>query len=122
MQSDNNIREDSGSINKLTTTGHSKTSLSNNRPYSKITSFKNSPFMGTVGTGDVLNEFLDLDTLAYENINEDDDEGFEKKSEFGNAEEAEREIEFTMRIPQNLHEYIKEFEKLKARQTELLNN
>mmetsp|Transcript_38799 Transcript_38799/g.34496 ORF Transcript_38799/g.34496 Transcript_38799/m.34496 type:complete len:93 (+) Transcript_38799:55-333(+) len=89
--------------------------------YSKFSSIKSSPFMGRVGKNQNLQDFLDLDNYMCEDMSDDDDEGFEKKSDF-EMDENEREIEFTLRIPQGLEDYLKEFETLKSRQTELLNN
>ena len=77
--------------------------------------------MGRVGKNQNLQDFLDLDNFMCEDMSDDDDEGFEKKSDF-EMDENEREIEFTLRIPQGLEDYLKEFETLKSRQTELLNN
>ena len=74
-------------------------SKSSGRPnYSKFSATKSSPFMGRMGKNEILKDFLDLDNLIYEDMSDDEDDGFEKKSEF-DIDTNEREIEFTLRLP-----------------------
>ena len=80
---------------------------------------RGSPFMGMIRKTHELREFLDLDQLS-----DDDDENSRviEREEYEEEDLKEVPIEFTLRIPTNLDQYIKEFQVLKTKQKNLLDN
>jgi len=82
-----------------------------------------SPFMGSIGKKNMLREFLELDQLE-ENLfdGEFEGSGLAKEEEPFDFNAEENQVEFTLRVPKNLDKLVQEFDNLKSRQAELLNN
>lgn len=66
--------------------------------------------------------FLDLDSLKIDNLsdNELDDSGMSEESEieYQDLKEEPKMVEFTLRIPQKIDKFIRDFEQLKAKETD----